>query len=182
MNEGNAETDEWTRKRMLAALQADVNAWPQRVRDAGVTKLDGSAYVPVARNIAILRTPDDPEATLHSMVAAWEAPDGDKGSDGWYRIIAQAGPELTWEWLMVDETKPYRSLFSDDLRARASDALDRDPGTAEWRRRQDAREQADKERAENIARLREQYRNGEARRPAFPELDSGLRRPLGGRD
>jgi hypothetical protein len=133
-DKGIAVVEEPTREQMLAALQADVNAWPQRVRDAGVTKLDGSAYVPLARNIAILRTPDDAEATLRAMIEAWERADGDEGSEGWYRIIAQAGPELTWEWLMVDETKLYAPLFPEHISQRVRDALDRDAGTAEWRR------------------------------------------------
>lgn len=122
---GIGVAEEWTRQRMLAALQADVHAWPQRVRDAGVTKSDASAYVPLPRNNAILRTPDDPEATLRYMIETWERSDGDEGSDGWYRIIAQAdeGPKLTWEWLMVDETKPYAPLFPDHVRQRAADAL-----------------------------------------------------------
>ena len=160
---------------MLAALQADVNAWPQRVRDAGVKKSDGSAYLPLPRNNAILRTPDDPEATLRYMIEAWERPDGDEGSSGWYRIIADAGPELTWEWLMVDESKPYAPLIPQHVRERVRDALERDAGTAEWRRRQRERQRADQERAERIAQLRAQYRSGQVSRPAMPELDSSLR-------
>src|SRR4051794_2110351 len=99
------------RDEMLQALQGDVNAWPQRVKRAGVKNAGGFAYVPVPRNNEILRTPDDPEATYTYMIRAWEAVDGDFGSDGWYRIIEQAGPELTWEWLMVDESRPYATLF-----------------------------------------------------------------------
>jgi hypothetical protein len=52
-----------TRQEMLEALQEDVNAWPQRVKRAGVLTVDDCAYVPVPRNNRILRTPDDPQAT-----------------------------------------------------------------------------------------------------------------------
>ena len=40
------------------------------------------------------------------------------------RIITQAGPGVTWEWLMVDETKAYASLFPDEIRARVRAALE----------------------------------------------------------
>ena len=106
-----------THEEMLKELQADVDAWPQRVKDAGVKNKAGSAYRPVARNNEVLRTPDDPQATYEYMLRAWEdGPSDNEGSDGWYRIIHQAGPELTWEWFIADETKPYAALFPDELR------------------------------------------------------------------
>lgn len=109
---------------MLEALQADVNAWPQRVKEAGVKKKDGTAYVPMPRNVAVLRTPDDPEATLAAMIEAWQGAAADSvGSAGWDRVIEQAGPELTWEWLMVDESKPYASLFPAEIRDVVRQAL-----------------------------------------------------------
>jgi hypothetical protein len=76
-------------RRMLAALQDDVSAWPQQVTDVGVTKSDGAAYIPLARTNAIVRTPDDPEATLRYMIDVWEAADRDHGSDG-----SAADPEV----------------------------------------------------------------------------------------
>ncbi len=57
-------------------------------------KSDGTAYVPLPRNNAILRTPHDPEATYRYMTEAWKAANGDEGSEGWYRIIKNAGPRL----------------------------------------------------------------------------------------
>jgi len=65
---------------MLQALQADVNAWPQRVKGSGVTNAGGAAYVPIARNLEILRTPDDPEATYAYMRKVWDSPDAGAGS------------------------------------------------------------------------------------------------------
>ena len=41
--------------------------------------------------------PDDPQATYDYMVRAWADPDAEYASNGWPRIINQAGPELTWE-------------------------------------------------------------------------------------
>jgi hypothetical protein len=90
---------------MLEALQDDVNAWPRRVKEAGVKNAAGSAYVPHSRNNEILRTPDDPAATYAYMLRAWEDGSWEDGSaDGgpprWHRIIEQAGMTLLWEWLM----------------------------------------------------------------------------------
>ena len=124
-----------THEQMLQALQADVDAWPAAVKAAGVKIASGSAYSPVARNNEVLRTPDDPQATYDYMVRAWADPDAEYGSTGWYRIIDQAGPELTWEWLMVDETKPYAPLFPDEMRARVRAALESNEATTEWKRR-----------------------------------------------
>jgi len=39
---------------------------------------------------------------LDSPADGWDNPD--TGSAGWNRIIAQAGPEYTWEWLIMDRT------------------------------------------------------------------------------
>jgi hypothetical protein len=163
-----------TREEMLRALQADVNEWPQRVKEAGVTNAAGAAYVPVARNNEILRTPDDPEATYAYMVRAWEAADAESGSEGWYRIIAQAGPAVTWEWLMVDDQKPYAPLFSEELRVRVRGALTADAGYTAWIEREKASAAAEDARAERVRRMREEMRSGKRKRPSLPELDQGL--------
>lgn len=169
--------EDWTRERMLAALPKVVNVWSQRVRDAGVAKSDGSAYVPLARKNAILRPPEDPGATLPYMISTWEAADANQGSDGWYRVIAQAdeGPKLTWEWLMVDGEKPYAPLSPGHVRRRVVAALEREAGTSAWRRLCEQRRQAEQEQARRIAELREEYRSGNRHRPRLPELESGLR-------
>lgn len=54
-----------TRDQMLQALQADVDSWPQQVKDAGVKDAAGRADRPQPRNNEILRTPEDPEATYN---------------------------------------------------------------------------------------------------------------------
>lgn len=162
-----------TQEEMLQALQADVNAWPVRVKEAGVKKSNGTAYVPLPRNNAVLRTPDDPQATYELMVRSWEAPDAERGSDGWFRIIEEAGPKLTWEWLMVDESRPYAPLFEPELRDRVRRALEADAGYRVWTQRQQAATTAEAARAERIARIREEIRSGKRPPPQFPELDAG---------
>ena len=151
---------------MLRALQADVNAWPQEVKDAGVTTAGGAAYRPIARNLEILRTPDDPEATFAYMRRAWEAPDAESGSAGWDRVISQAGPKVTWEWLMADPDKPYAPLF-DDLRDRVTAAFERHPSYAIWQAREQARTQRDDDEAARIQRLVDEMRAGTRKRPTI---------------
>jgi hypothetical protein len=162
-----------TRDQMLSALQADVNAWPQRVRAAGVANAAGAAYVPVVRNNEILRTRDDPEATYAYMLRAWEAADAESGSAGWFRIIEQVGPTLTWEWLMVDPSRPYASLFPDAMRERIRRALEADAGYPIWLKRQEDAATKERETAERIALIRAEMRSGKRKRVSFPELDRG---------
>ncbi len=153
-----------TTEEMLRALQADVNAWPQEVKDAGVTTAGGAAYRPIARNLEVLRTPDDPEATFAYMRRAWEAPDAESGSAGWDRVISQAGPKLTWEWLMADPDKPYAPLF-DDLRERVTAALERHPSYATWQARTREKTQSDADQAARIQRIADEMRAGTRNRP-----------------
>src|SRR3954452_21302818 len=145
---------------MLRALQADVNAWPQRVKEAGVTNAGGAAYVPVARNLEILRTPNDPEATYAYMRRAWEAPDADSGSSGWDRVIAQAGPRATWEWLMADSDKPYAALF-EDLRERVMNAFQRHASYAIFQAKEQEKVAAEAESTARIQRIMVEMRAGQ---------------------
>ena len=156
-----------TQEQMLRALQADVDAWPAAVKAAGVKIASGSAYHPVARNNEVLRTPDDPQATFDYMVRAWADPDAEYAPTGWPRIITQAGPELTWEWLMVDETKPYAPLFPDELRARVRDALESDESTTEWNRLVAERTAANTAQNDRIQKMMDDMRSGKRSRPAI---------------
>ena len=156
-----------TQEQMLRALQADVDAWPAAVKAAGVKIASGSAYHPVARNNEVLRTPDDPQATYDYMVRAWQADDAEYAGTGWARIITQAGPELTWEWLMVDETKSYASLFADEIRARVRAALESNEATAEWKRRVSEREAATTAYDDRIQQMMADMRSGKRTRPSI---------------
>src|SRR3954453_13014410 len=151
---------------MLQALQADVNAWPQRVSEAGVTNAGGAAYVPVARNLEILRTPGQPEATYAYMRRAWEAPDAESGSAGWDRVIAQAGPRARGDWLMAAPDKPYAPLF-DDLRERVTNAFQRHPSYAVWHAKEQQKATAEADDAARIERMMDEMRSGKRGVPAF---------------
>ena len=156
-----------TQEQMLQELQSDVDAWPAAVKAAGVKIASGSAYNPVARNNEVLRTPDDPQATYDYMVRAWADPDAEYASTGWQRIITQAGPELTWEWLIVDETKAYAPLFSDELRARVRAALESYEGTTEWNRLVAERTAASTAQTDRIQQMMDDMRSGKRTRPSI---------------
>jgi len=156
-----------THEQMLQALQDDVDDWPAAVKAAGVKIASGSAYHPVARNNEVLRTPDDPQATYDYMVRAWQADDAEYAGTGWARIITQAGPELTWEWLMVDETKSYASLFPDEIRARVRAALESNEATAEWKRLVSEREAATTAYDDRIQQMMADMRSGKRTRPSI---------------
>jgi hypothetical protein len=156
-----------THEQMLRELQDDVDAWPAAVKAAGVKIASGSAYHPVARNNEVLRTPDDPQATYDYMLRVWSDPDAEYGATGWPRIISQAGRELTWEWLMVDETKAYAPLFSDELRARVRAALDADENTEVWNRLQAERTAASTAQNDRIQKMMDDMRSGRRSRPSI---------------
>ena len=65
---------------------------------------------------------------------------------------------------MVDETKPYASLFSPELRARVRAALEADPGSDEWKRVSAERTQAAGDKADRISKIQEEMRSGTRRR------------------
>jgi hypothetical protein len=151
-----------TREEMLQHLQDDVDAWPQSVKDAGVKNAAGSAFRPVARNNEILRT-ENPEATYAYMIAAWEADGAEEGSNGWVRVIEQAGPEYTWEYLMADPDKPYAPLF-DGVRARVQAALENHESTAVWAEKVRVNQEADDAQNERIRRIQDEMRSGKRSR------------------
>jgi hypothetical protein len=151
-----------TREAMLQHLQDDVDAWPQSVKDAGVKNAAGSAFRPVARNNEILRT-ENPEATYAYMIAAWEAEGAEEGSNGWVRVIEQAGPEFTWEYLMADPDKPYAPLF-DEVRPRVQAALENHESTAVWAEKVRVNQEADDAQNERIRRIQDEMRSGKRSR------------------
>jgi hypothetical protein len=100
------------------------------------------------------------------MRQAWETPDAESGSACWDRVIAQAGPRATCEWLMADPDKPYASLF-DDLRERVTSAFERHPSYAVWQAKAQEEAAADADDAARIQRMMDEMRIGKRRRPSI---------------
>lgn len=75
---------------------------------------------------------------------------------------------------MVDETKPYAPLFSDNVRERVRRAMEADKGYRIWTKRQEDEASAAREQQDRVQRLREEMRAGKQPRMSLPELDYGI--------
>src|SRR3954447_22574324 len=97
--------------------------WPQDVKAAGVKKRDGSAYVPVKRNVSLLR--EDVNA-LDEAARLWSDEDAEGSSPGYDAIVDQAGVEFTWEYALIDPTQPWAEDVPARTRARIEHYLGKD--------------------------------------------------------
>jgi hypothetical protein len=130
--------------------------WPQEVKAAGVKKRDGSAYVPVKRNVSLLR--EDVNA-LDEAVRLWSGEDAEGSSPGYDAIAEQAGVEFTWEYALIDPDRPWASDVPTATRARIERYFARDL---------DALRHRNRERRQRIEAIREDMRSGRRPRIKLP--------------
>ena len=82
--------------------------WPALFRKDGgevhVRKADGSRYVPTQWAVGLLKK--DVNA-WDAAIAAWRTPNEGLAVSGYDRIIAEAGPEYTWEGILIDPSRPW---------------------------------------------------------------------------
>lgn len=115
-------------------MKTDVNAlakairdWPQRVVDAGVKTNGNGTYRPktgpyggLTGEVLELARSNNTASMLTKIYSIlndqtdWDRTD--TGSQGWNRIIVQAGPEYVWEWLIMDRTAAWADLFTEQQR------------------------------------------------------------------
>jgi hypothetical protein len=97
--------------------------WQDIFRTEVHVKLDsGSRYVPNSgpRGVQLLRKNVN---AWDEAIRIWSGPtdDPDSGTQGYDRIVEQAGIEYTWEWFLIDPTRPWASdvpaLVRDRIRA-----------------------------------------------------------------
>jgi len=69
-----------------------------------VRKADGSRYVPTQWAVSLLKK--DVNA-WDAAIEAWSTPNEDVAVSGYDRIIAEAGPEYTWEGILIDPSRPW---------------------------------------------------------------------------
>ena len=69
-----------------------------------VRKADGSRYVPTQWAVGLLKK--DVNA-WDAAIAAWRTPNEGVAVSGYDRIIAEAGPEYTWEGILIDPSRPW---------------------------------------------------------------------------
>ena len=119
--------------------------WQDMFRKDVHVKLDnGTRYVPNAgsQGVQLLRKNVN---AFDAAIRIWSGAtdDPDSGTQGYDRIVDQAGIEYTWEWLLVDPSRPWAdavpALVSErieaDLKRRDANALARAQARAEEEKR-----------------------------------------------
>jgi hypothetical protein len=108
--------------------------WQDVFRNEVHVKLDnGSRYVPNGgtQGVPLLRENSN---AFEEAIRIWSGPvPGPQDTDGYDRVIDQAGFEYTWEWFLIDPGRPWadavpvavRQHIKDDLARRSQGALDR---------------------------------------------------------
>ena len=120
--------------------------WQDIFRKEIHVRLDnGARYVPNSgpQGVQLLR-----KNAFDEAIRIWSGPnnDPDSGTQGYDRIVEQAGIEYTWEWFLIDPSRPWARAVPELVRQRIeADLASRD---------QNARARA-KARAEEAERLAE---------------------------
>jgi hypothetical protein len=101
--------------------------WQDIFRKEVDVRLDnGARYVPNsgARGVQLLRK--DVNA-FEEAIRIWSGPNDepDSGTKGYDRIVEQAGVEYTWEWFLIDPSRPWASAVPPLVRERIEADLNR---------------------------------------------------------
>jgi hypothetical protein len=130
--------------------------WPRVVKEAGVKKRNNTAYVPVQRNVSLLRK--DVNA-FDEALRIWSDDKPEYLASGYAAVVDQAGIENTWEYALIDRGRPWADDVPNEVRARIeaffAEELD------ELRRR-------DAEAEQRVARVEAEMKAGRRRRLKFP--------------
>jgi len=94
--------------------------WQDIFRKEIHVKLDnGARYVPNSgsQGVQLLRKNVN---AFDEAVRIWSGPtdDPDSGTQGYDRIVEQAGIEYTWEWFLIDPSRPWSSAVPQLVRQR----------------------------------------------------------------
>jgi hypothetical protein len=145
--------------------------WPALFRKDGgevhVRKTGGSRYVPTQWAVGLLK--EDVNA-WDAAIAAWSTPNEDAPVSGYDRIIAEAGPEYTWEGILIEPSRPWaaelRSKHPEVVRNIEADLERRAKGVVAWRaQRQAETEQLALEQDEATIAVMNAKRVAEGRQP-----------------
>lgn len=85
--------------------------WQDIFRHEVDVRLDnGARYVPNSGSQGVQLLRKDVNA-FDEAIRIWSGPteDPDSGTKGYDRIVEQAGVEYTWEWFLIDPTRPWAS-------------------------------------------------------------------------
>lgn len=106
--------------------------WQDIFRTEVHVRLDnGTRYVPNSgsQGVQLLRKNVN---AFEEAIRIWSGPTGDpdSGTQGYDRIVEQAGVEYTWEWFLIDPSRPWASAVPPLVRERIQADLDRRRGNA----------------------------------------------------
>jgi hypothetical protein len=101
--------------------------WQDIFRTEVHVKLDnGARYVPNggSQGVQLLRKNVN---AFEAAIRIWSGPtdDPDSGTEGYDRIVDQAGIEYTWEWFLIDPNRPWAGAVPPLVRERIEADLDR---------------------------------------------------------
>lgn len=101
--------------------------WQDIFRKEIHVKLDnGARYVPNggSQGVQLLRKNVN---AFYEAIRVWSGPtdDPDSGTAGYDRIVDQAGIEYTWEWFLIDPSRPWSHAVPPVVKDRITADLDR---------------------------------------------------------
>jgi hypothetical protein len=101
--------------------------WQDIFRKEIDVRLDnGARYVPNSGSQGVQLLRKDVNA-FDEAIRIWSGPsaDPDSGTKGYDRIVDQAGIEYTWEWFLIDPSRPWASAVPQLVRERIEADLNR---------------------------------------------------------
>ena len=153
--------------------------WQDIFRTEVHVKLDnGWRYVPNggSQGVQLLRRNVN---AFDEAIRIWSGPtdDPDSGTQGYDRIVDQAGVEYTWEWFLIDPSRPWASVVPAVVRQRIeADLARRDQGALSraQARAEDAQRAAENEDDAVIADMNAR-RAAQGKEPLTERQDSSVR-------
>jgi hypothetical protein len=106
--------------------------WQDIFRKEVHVRLDNDTrYVPNSGSQGVQLLRKDVNA-FDEAIRIWSGPtaDPDSGTKGYDRIVEQAGVEYTWEWFLIDPSRPWASAVPSSVRERIEADLERRDQTA----------------------------------------------------
>jgi hypothetical protein len=94
--------------------------WQEMFRKEVHVRLDnGTRYVPNGGSQGVQLLRKDVNA-FDKAIRIWSGPTGepDSGTQGYDRIVEQAGVEYTWEWFLIEPSRPWASAVPPLVRER----------------------------------------------------------------
>lgn len=153
--------------------------WQDIFRKEIHVKLDnGARYVPNggSQGVQLLRKGGN---AFHEAVRVWSGPtdDPDSGTQGYDRIVEQAGIEYTWEWFLIDPSRPWANAVPALVRERIEADLarrDQNAMSAARARATDAERAADEE-DDHVITLMNQRRVADGKEPLTEQQERSVR-------